>query len=165
MSMANKIEKAEIIRARQAWAQGIVELGQVSPGSKDFTEMAEKFVSGLYGYAEGTVLFKPTKAREKQFRLTSEGAVSYFIGGNSAFPEDHGFALRPWRNVRFENAGFLFYENAAVVIGNYYFLDYKGIEINAEYTFGYFRVPDGSLKINLHHSSLPFHPEDPRCRY
>ena len=37
------------------------------------------------------------------FRLTREGALSYFITGSIA--EDTGFALEPWKSVRFANAG------------------------------------------------------------
>ncbi len=162
--MANRIQAAEISRAQEFWGYQLVALGQRFCSGKDYREPAEKFVSELYGYAEGPVLFKPTRAFEMQFRLTPEGALSYFIGGDAAFSEDHGFALRPWEKVRFENAGFLPYENGAVAMGNYFFSDYQGTEIKAEFTLGYFRAGNGALKINLHHSSLPFHPDDPRCR-
>lgn len=42
-------------------------------------------------------------------------------------------------------------------MGNYYFTDANtNKEIKVEYTFGYIKDKDGNLKINLHHSSLPY---------
>lgn len=117
-------------------------------------------VNELYGYEKGPVLFKPTKASREQFRLTTESAVSYFIGQNPDFPEDKGFALEPWQNVRFENAGFIFEEKQALAMGNYFFTNYQGVETKVEFSFGYYRSKNGSLKINLHHSSLPFKNEN-----
>ena len=40
-------------------------------------------------------------------------------------------------------------------MGNYYFTDLTGVETKVEYTFGY-KLSNGELKIDLHHSSLPF---------
>jgi len=41
-------------------------------------------------------------------------------------------------------------------MGNYFFTETNGNEVKVEYTFGYFLNNEGELKINLHHSSLPF---------
>ncbi len=42
-------------------------------------------------------------------------------------------------------------------MGNYYFTDAKtGDEVKVEYLFGYVRDKDGKLRINVHHSSLPY---------
>ncbi|WP_211248384.1 hypothetical protein [Thermodesulfobacterium hydrogeniphilum] len=104
------------------------------------------------------MLFKPTKASVKQFRLTKEEAISYFVGG--VVPEDHGFALQPWSKVRFEPAGFVIGKDLAVTMGNYYFTDANtGKEVKAEYSFGYKRAKDGRLVIILHHSSFPYNPK------
>ena len=113
-------------------------------------------IDSLYGFDNGEVLFKPTKAKDQQFRLTFEGAQSYFIGGNQHFSEDNGFALQPWTNVRFENASVILNEKSAIAMGNYFFTQVDGNEVKVEYTFGYFVDKQGQLKINLHHSSLPF---------
>jgi hypothetical protein len=43
-----------------------------------------------------------------------------------------------------------------LAMGNYFFTDLSGIMVKVEYTFGYIRGNNGNLKINLHHSSLPF---------
>ena len=49
---------------------------------------------------------------------------------------------------------FILEENRAIAMGNYYFTDLDGNEAKVEYTFGY-KLIDGSLKIDLHHSSFP----------
>merc|ERR1712061_820071 len=99
-----------------------------------------------------------TKAAAKPFRLDTPAALSYFVSGNTAFPEDKGFALKPWTAVRFENNGVLLEGTTALAMGNYYFTATDGSETKVEYTFGYFRDSEGKLRINLHHSSLPFKP-------
>jgi hypothetical protein len=113
-------------------------------------------IKRLYGYDNGIVLFKPTKAKESQFRLSFEGAKSYFIGGDENFSEDSGFALQPWTNVRFENASVVLNEKTAIAMGNYFFTDLNRNVVKVEYTFGYFLDSKQCLKINLHHSSLPY---------
>jgi hypothetical protein len=50
-------------------------------------------------------------------------------------------------------------ENRAIAMGNYYFTDLNGVETKVEYTFGYLRNSRGKLKIDVHHSSLPYEPE------
>ncbi len=85
-------------------------------------------------------------------------AKSYFIGGNPDYPEDGGFALNPWIEVHFENAGFIFEESRAIAMGNYFLTDLKGEKTKVEYTMGFVKDASGKLKINLHHSSLPYKP-------
>ena len=157
--MEGKVTEGEILKAQEDWAAAIVAIGTAYAGGKDYRSVAEQTVDALYGYAEGPVLFKPTKASEKQFRLTREEAVSYFVTG--AVPEDHGFAIQPWSAVRFENAGFVIDGGSAIAMGNYYFTDANtGTEAKVEFTFGYFRDGQGRLRINLHHSSFPYVPEE-----
>ena len=83
-------------------------------------------------------------------------ALSYFLGGkNSYCKEDDGFAMKPWVEVEFKNSGFIFEENRALAMGNYFFKDTKGSRLKVEYTFGY-KLSSGELVIDLHHSSLPY---------
>jgi len=151
------ITEKDVINAQETWANEIVAIGKAYKSKGDYKAVAANTVDTLYGYDEGTVLFKPTKASEGQFRLTEEDAVSYFVKGKVA--EDKGFALQPWSKVRFENAGISVACNDAVTMGNYYFTDANtGKETKVEYTFGYRKNNDGKLLIDLHHSSLPFNP-------
>ena len=153
--MSSKITKRDIELVQKAWGKSVVNLGKLFLQKMDVKAAAEKHVELFYNYP-GTVLFKPTKVNQIQFRKTFEGAVSYFIGENINYPEDHGFALQPWTNVRFENSEFIFSKNTAQTMGNYFFTDLNGNETKVEYTFGYILSEDRLLKINLHHSSIPF---------
>ncbi len=151
-----KITEEEIVRAQKTWADGVVAIGESYSSGGDYRQAAHNHVDSLYAYQSGPVLFNPTKAADEQFRLTKEGAVSYFVGSEKNFPADKGFAFQPWKKVRFENAGIFLHGDYAVAMGNYFFTPQEGKEVKVEYTFGYIKGDDGKLKINLHHSSLPY---------
>jgi len=154
------ISKEEFLAFQKEWGHGVVNIGQLFLEKKDYRKAAIKLVDTFYGYNEGTVLFKPTRAQHNEFRLTAKSAISYFIGNDPEFAEDTGFALQPWTKVRFVNKGFIFTENYAVAMGNYFFTDLKNKEKKVEYTIGIFRSKNDELKINLHHSSIPYlHPK------
>ncbi len=153
--MDDTITVEEVELAQQAWGDGIVAIGEAFINKKDFIARAEQHLDELYNFQSGQVLFKPTKAAETQFRNEHESALSYFVGGNDKFAEDHGFAIQPWTRVRFENAGLILHDDYAVAMGNYFFTQTDGTEVKVEYTFGYKKV-GARLKINLHHSSIPF---------
>lgn len=153
---AGEITAEEIDQAQQAWGKGIVAIGKVFIDGGDYSKVAEDHIDTLYAFQSGPVLFKPTKAADKQFRLTREEALSYFVAGNEKFVEDHGFAIQPWMKVRFENAATFLHGDYAVAMGNYFFTQLDEEEIKVEYSFGYIKDNAGKLRINLHHSSLPF---------
>jgi hypothetical protein len=151
------ISEDDVVRAQKEWADAIVAIGNAYTNKKNYKAVATQVVNDLYAYDEGTVLFKPTKAAERQFRLNKTDAISYFVKGN--VHEDHGFAIQPWSKVRFENAGIDVNSHSATAMGNYYFTDAKtGKETKVEFTFGYVKNEKGKLLINLHHSSLPYTP-------
>ena len=141
---------------QKQWGDNLVELGKLKGDFDACKKESKLMIDSLYGFDNGEVLFKPTKAKDQQFRLTFEGAQSYFIGGDQNFSEDKGFALQPWTNVRFENASVILNKKSAIAMGNYFFTEANGNEVKVEYTFGYFLNNEGELKINLHHSSLPY---------
>lgn len=151
-----KITKQEILLAQKTWGQSVVRIGNVYTQRGNYKKAAKDVVDNLYAYQMGPVLFAPTKAAMHQFRLTRAGAISYFVGGNKNFPEDKGFALTPWTKVRFENAGFFIHGDYAVAMGNYYFTPVKGKPVKVEYTFGFIKDKNCHLRINLHHSALPY---------
>lgn len=158
-SIAQTITEAEILKAQKIWGDGIVEIGKAYSNKGDYEALAAQHVDELYGYDEGTVLFKPTKAAAEQFRLTEPRAVSYFVGG--VVEEDHGFALQPWTKVRFENAGIIINSDSATAMGNYFFTDAgTNKEVKVEYTFGYVRGDNGELLIDVHHSAFPYRPAE-----
>jgi hypothetical protein len=151
------ITSKDVRNAQENWANALIEIGKRKNAPRtELENFTREQVSKLYGFNEGTVLFKPTKACNVQFRKTIESAISYFIGGNSNFPEDAGFAFEPWVAVEFENHDMILDENRAIASGNYFFTRANGDVIKVEFTFGYVLDKDGQLKIDLHHSSIPF---------
>ena len=150
------ISLKEVENIQKDWGTNLVKLGRLKGNFEACENEASQMIKRLYGYDNGIVLFKPTKAKESQFRLSFEGAKSYFIGGDENFSEDSGFALQPWTNVRFENASVILNEKTAIAMGNYFFTELNGNLVKVEYTFGYFLDSKQCLKINLHHSSLPY---------
>lgn len=151
------ITEAEVKQAQKVWGDGIVAIGKAYTDKGDYKTVASNHVNSLYAYGKSTVLFKPTKAAEQQFRLNKQDAISYFVTG--VVNEDHGFALQPWTKVRFENADIIIDADSAVAMGNYFFTDANtGKEAKVEYTFGYVRDADDQLLINVHHSAFPYKP-------
>ncbi|MBD61947.1 hypothetical protein CL645_03700 [bacterium] len=150
------INKDQVLDAQDKWAAGVVKIGLLKDSRAECESFANNFLDEKYAFELGPLLFKPTKCEEKQFRTTKSQALSYFIAGEDReCQEDKGFALEPWSNVRFENLSFILEEDRAIAMGNYFFTNLEGDEIKVEYTFGY-KLINGILKIDLHHSSLPF---------
>ena len=155
-AVAQPISEQTVIDAQETWGEGIVAIAKVHADGGDYTARATEHINDLYAYGETKVMFKPTLAAEDQFRETFAEALSYFVGNDGT--EDKGFAISGWTNVRWESNGIYTNDASAMAMGNYYFTGPDGNEAKVEYTFGYVLV-DGDLKINLHHSSLPFSPE------
>ena len=150
------ITKEQVIEAQNEWGSGVVKIGSLKENRQECESFTSEFLDKLYSFEIGTVLFKPTKCAIEQFRPTKSKATSYFIAGdNRTCKEDKGFAINPWTKVRFENSDLILEENRAIAMGNYFFTDLDGNEAKVEYTFGY-KLSNGRLKINLHHSSFPY---------
>lgn len=155
------IVENEVSQAQQAWGEGIVKIGEVYKSGGDYKAAATEHINDFYNYQEGTVLFKPTLVSQKQFRLDFDGALSYFIAGDSSYPEDHGFAIKPWSSVRWENVETKIVGGVALAMGNYYFTPVAGgDEVKVEYSFAYVKDREGKLKIILHDSHIPYSPAD-----
>jgi hypothetical protein len=146
----------QVAEIKQAWGEGIVHIGKTYSEGGDYEAAAREHILKFYAYGQDLVLFKPTLASDVQFRGTFDEAMSYFVGG--AIEEDGGFAIAPYTNVRWENEGVSISGDMALAMGNYFFTTTDGEEVKVEYTFGFEQMDDGSLKIVLHHSSLPFSP-------
>ena len=149
------ITKEEVISAQKTWSDGLLEIVSAHQNKSDYISCAEKFIDRVYNYEKGEVLFKPTLARDIQFRNTKEAALSYFVGNNSNYSEDSGFALKNWTSIRWDNSGIQVFENIAVAMGNYYFTNSDGT-IMVEFSFVYKKCSSGELKIILHDSHLPY---------
>ncbi|NJM51663.1 MAG: phosphoribosyl-AMP cyclohydrolase [Sphingomonadales bacterium] len=153
------ITVAEVEAAQQAWGNALVSIAKEyeSKGQSAAEKLAGRIIDSAYGYNMGPVLFKPTLANgEQTFRTTRDGALSYFVGGNSQYANDSGFALKGWRSVEIKNAGILIAGNTAKSMGHVSMTDKDGKVTTVDKTWGYVRDGEGKLRIVLHHSSLPF---------
>ena len=150
------ITKSQIHETQKKWGDGKVKIGALKDNESECLEFTSSFLNSLYDFENNDVLFNPTKAADEQFRPNFQMALSYFLGGSNSFcSEDEGFAMKPWADVKFENSGFIIENERAIAMGNYFFTDSSGAVVKVEYTFGY-KLRNGSLVIDLHHSSLPF---------
>jgi len=154
----------EVNDAQQAWCDSLVRIAKTHAAGGDYKAVATEVLSNQYNYDHGKVLFKPTLAFDEQtFRLDKRGAAAYFIGGDPKYPNDAGFALKPWVGCRYTNAGdgagVLIDGDFAATMGNVFLTDAKGNETVVDKFFAFKRGQDGKLRIVVHKSSLPFKPK------
>jgi len=154
------ITEQEVNAAQQAWCDSLINIAKTYAAKGDYKSVAAAVLSNQYNYDNGTVLFNPTLTfGEQNFRMDKEGAAAYFIGGNPNYPNDKGFALKPWVSCRYTNAGVLIDGDFAATMGNVYLLDNKKNETVVDKFFAFKRGEDGKLRIIVHKSSLPFNPK------
>jgi len=154
------IDRAEVETAQRNWCSALVGIAAESARGGDAVKMATEVLSSAYDYDHAGVLFKPTLAHGAQtFRLDKRGALAYFVGGDEMYPDDKGFARKPWVTCEPKVAGVISNGNTAIAMGNVYFTDASGGKVMVDKTFGYVRGKDGQLRIALHHSSLPYAPK------
>lgn len=162
---ATSLTKAEVNAAQQAWCDALVALGKTHAEGGDVKSHAERILSQAYAYDTGKVFFKPTLAYGKNtFRPTKEGALAYFVGGDPNFPEDKGFALKPWVKARFDNLGegdegIQIHGDIAITMGNVWLTAKDGTEVMVDKTFVFKKDADGKLRLIVHKSALPYSPE------
>jgi len=153
------ITEAEVLGAQKAWCQALVDINSAyeKGGQAAAKELAEKVIDAAYGYQMGAVLFKPTLTVVPQtFRTTRAGALAYFVGGDSNFPKDTGFALKGWKQCEAKNAAVFITGDSASTIGNVVMTDKDGKVTTVDKTWKYVKDDAGTLRIVVHHSSLPF---------
>jgi hypothetical protein len=154
----------EVNAAQQAWCDALVQIGKLHTEGGDYRGFAEQVLTDAYNYDKGKVFFKPTLAYGDQtFRNDKKGALAYFVGGDSTYPGDKGFALTPWVKVRYDNAGpanegIQIYGSTAITMGNVWCTDKDGNEVMVDKTWVFRKGEDGKLRIIVHKSSLPFAP-------
>jgi len=155
------LTQEEVIAAQNAWGQALVQISTTNDtnGVEAARQVAAEVIDSAYAYAETPVLFKPTLTVAPQtFRTTREGALAYFVGGDTNFPNDTGFALKGWRNYQIENAAIFIDGDTALTMGDVRLTDRDGNVTVVDKTWGFHRGEDGRLRIVLHHSSLPYQP-------
>ena len=108
--IAMPISEKDLFDARTAWGNGLIEISETfeNEGIEMATSIASDMIDNLYGFNFGEVLFKPTLSGGSQtFRTTKEGALSYFVGHNPAYPNDSGFGIKFWREINSDTAAIL----------------------------------------------------------
>ena len=154
--MVNK-EIIDLVTAtQQKWGNLVIEIGNAYKKNQSLENLTSDLLHNIYAFNHCEVLFKPTLAKNNQFRTTKDEFLSYFLGQNKVCDEDSGFAIKGWKSIEFENYKITEQNNQLLAMGNYYFKDNEDKILKVEYTFGFIKVNSEELKINLHHSSLPY---------
>ena len=162
------VKLTDVLSAQTGWCEALIKISAdyKSGGFSKAKATAENVIDQAYNYQFGPVAFKPTLASAPQtFRPTFDGALSYFVGGNSTYPSDlalsngvGGFALvspqgNPWSSFKIENKVVQLDGDSAISLGNIYLYDEKGEATVVDKTFGWNKSSDGTMRLNLHHSS------------
>lgn len=152
----------EVNAAQQAWCDAVVQIAKLHAESDDYKTFAEQVLTDAYDYDNGMVFFKPTLTTGNQtFRMTKKGALSYFVGGDTEYPNDKGFGIKPWVKASYDNYGegndgIQLQGNIAITMGNVSFTDKDGDVVTVDKTWAFKKGDDGKIRIILHHSSLPY---------
>ncbi|MET0210776.1 MAG: hypothetical protein ABW220_17145 [Burkholderiaceae bacterium] len=153
------ISEPEVIAAQQAWCKALVDISTTfeRSGHQAARGLAERVIDAAYAYQMGPVLFKPTLTVAPQtFRPTRAGALAYFVGGDTAFPNDKGFALSGWKRCEPANNALFIAGNSASTMGHVSFTDSSGRVTTVDKTWTFVKDDAGKLRIAVHHSSLPY---------
>ncbi len=155
------ITEGELAKERIIWGDALIAISNAfeDDGIDAALAVAEGALDAAYGYSLGPVLFKPTMASgEQTFRPTRHGALAYFVGHDDAYPLDGGFGIKGWRSVTSETSASFIEGNVGMWMGWVTFTDKDGNVTKVDKTFGYKKDAEGTLRIVLHHSSLPYQP-------
>ncbi|MCH2250735.1 MAG: phosphoribosyl-AMP cyclohydrolase [Cognatishimia sp.] len=155
------ITEADLLQARTNWADALISISKTfEDGGIDAARaLANDILDAAYGYNLGPVLFKPTLASgEKTFRPTKDGALAYFVGHDENYPLDGGFGIKGWRSVDYDSSAHFIDGDVGMWMGWAKFTDKDGNVVTVNKTFGYKKDEEGTLRVVLHHSSLPYEP-------
>ncbi len=153
------VTETEVVAAQAAWCDALVSISTTGEqqGQAAARKLAGEVIDAAYGYNLGPVLFKPTLTVAPQtFRTTREGALAYFVGGDSNFANDSGFALKGWTACRAENAAVHINGDVATTMGNVIITNKDGSTTTVDKTWKFKKDDQGTLRIVVHHSSLPY---------
>ena len=145
-----------VTQMQKRWANIVIEIGQEYKKKNNVDNLTSELMQKIYAFDYCDVLFKPTLAKVDQFRSSKEEFLSYFLGQNNTCKEDSGFAIKNWKSIEFNNYKITEYNNYLLSMGNYFFKDQENEILKVEYTFGFIKINNNELRINLHHSSLPY---------
>lgn len=159
LRMNSNITEQQVLNTQQGWCNGLLAISKAyaTGGFAAAETTANKILDQAYAYQYGAVAFKPTLTQNPQtFRGTKDGALAYFVGGNPSYPNDKGFAIKPWQTCSIRNQVIQLHGDLAITMGNVDLTDSSGKVTTVDKTWAFLREPDGEVRIILHHSSLPF---------
>jgi len=157
------ITQDEIAQALVTWGNGKIAISKAfEDGGIDAARaVASANIDAYYGYNLGPVLFKPTMASGAQtFRPTKPGALAYFCGHSEEYPLDNGFAIMGWRACESTTSATFVQGDIAMWMGWIRLTNKDGSITTVDKSFGYKKDAAGTLRIVLHHSSLPYQPPE-----
>lgn len=153
------VTESDVLAAQRNWCAALVNISttHATQNQAAAKALAEQVIDAAYGYQMGAVLFKPTLTVAPQtFRTTRAGALAYFVGGDRAFPNDTGFALKGWTKCEVANAAIFIAGDSATTMGNVSITGKDGKVTTVDKTWKFVRDDAGKLRIVVHHSSLPY---------
>ena len=160
--MTIEITEQDLADARQVWGDALIAISKAfeEEGIDAARLIADGALDAAYGFELGPVLFKPTLASgEQTFRTTRDGALAYFVGHSDEYPGDGGFGIKGWRSVVSETVASFIQGDVAMWMGRVTCADKNGGITKLDKSWGYKKDEAGTLRIVLHHSSLPYTPE------
>ena len=160
--MTTEIAEQDLVDARQIWGDALIAISKAfeEEGVNAARVVANGALDTAYGFELGPVLFKPTLASgEQTFRTTRDGALAYFVGHSNKYPGDTGFGIKGWRSVFSKTAATFIQGDVAMWTGRVTCTDKRGDITTLDKSWGYKKDEAGTLRIVLHHSSLPYQPE------
>ena len=155
------ITSEDIAEALITWGNGKVAISKAfeEGGIEAARRTAAANLDSYYGYTLGPVLFKPTMASGAQtFRPPQAGASAYFCGHSDEYPLDNGFAIMGWRAMESIPSAHFIQGDVAMWMGWVKLTNKDGSVTTVDKSFGYTKDETGTLRIVLHHSSLPYQP-------
>ena len=160
--MTTEITEQELADARQIWGDALIAISKAfeEKGVDAARAVASGALDAAYGFELGPVLFKPTLASgEQTFRRTRDGALAYFVGHSDEYLGDSGFGIKGWRSVVSETAATFVEGDVAMWMGRVICTDKCGDITALDKSWCYKKDAVGTLRIVLHHSSIPYQPE------
>ena len=156
----NAITEEEVRAAQAAWCKGLIDIATAT--EQTYVKVANDFIDKAYDFnGDGRVFFRPTLAYNPHaFRTDKPGTLSYFIGGNPAFPNDgNGFARGPWATCEYSNDlgngvnGIQIHGDIALAMGTVTLTDRSGKKTVVDKAFAFRKQAPNQLKLIVHMSA------------
>lgn len=156
----------EVKASQTGWCDALLSISDTyhDKGYVQAKKLSSKIIDIAYGYDIGPVAFNPTWTYgPTNFRPTKRGALSYFIGGDSKYKIDPGFAIgspgserSQWVKCEIKNAVVQLLGSSANTMGNVTFTAANGYTGTVDKTWTFTKTYDGKIKIILHESATPY---------